>query len=127
MSARAPSLRTTAGVSRRNDDDDEDKLGGGRWARAVCIGVRLTRLVRGFAWRGGKEWTVEGALWEKAAAWVEERREREEEEARRSRVRCADPVEVDENEAIEEDSEDDKSAPEEVREGASQYLRYSET
>ncbi|VDB95701.1 unnamed protein product [Peniophora sp. CBMAI 1063] len=88
------------------------------------LGIR--RLVPGFEWRGGKEWAIDGVLREKVVAWTEkEGREREEEEARRSRVRGADPMEVDEDDVIEEDSEDDESAPKEVRalKARQRYLR----
>ncbi|VDC05366.1 unnamed protein product [Peniophora sp. CBMAI 1063] len=119
-------LETDEGRVEEEGDEEEEELGTRRWARAVWAGARLARLVPGFVWRGGKEWAVDGVLREKVAAWTEEeRREREEEEARRSRVRGADPMEVDEDEAIEEDSEDDESAPEEVRalKARRRYLR----
>ncbi|KZV65821.1 hypothetical protein PENSPDRAFT_655393 [Peniophora sp. CONT] len=119
-------LENDEGRVEEEGEEEEEELGARRWARAVWAGARLARLVPGFAWRGGKEWAVEGVLREKVVAWgEEERREREEEEMRRSRVRGADSMEVDDDEAVEEDSEDDEGATEEVRalKARRRYLR----
>jgi len=94
-----------------------------RWVRCFRTAQQLVRAVEGLQFdRVEKRWSVEGRLREKVEMWKDiERREREEGEARRMRVRkWDDDMEVDEEEETEdyEEEEDsyDEDDSEQVRE-----------
>ncbi|KAI0029640.1 hypothetical protein K488DRAFT_35566, partial [Vararia minispora EC-137] len=105
---------------------DDDTL---RWTRIVWAGARIARCVDGFVWEGGRAWAVRGALAEKVARWEAEKREAREEEARRRSSRRwedgDEAMDVDEEAAVESESEDDEADSPEVRElkARRRYLR----
>ena len=122
-------------------EEDEEDMGSGRqsetgrrWVRSFRAGVHLVRVVDGFDWdKVEKRWKVEGALREKVERWKEiERKEREEEEARRMRGgRWADDMDVDEEEAedevAEEEDSDDEEDSEQVKELKVRIIHYCHT
>ncbi|KAF7777504.1 hypothetical protein Agabi119p4_3576 [Agaricus bisporus var. burnettii] len=101
-----------------------------RWGRIVRGAVDIAGTVPGFNWtQGTREWRVEGKLADKVAAWKEmDRKEREEEEKRRTGRRWLDEdelMDVDEEDSEEGSSEDDENDTEEVKElkARRRYLR----
>jgi protein SMG6 len=119
---------TTDGIIEPEGDDDN----GGvtrrdpitlRWIRIVRSAAAISEVVSGFRWvEYSSKWVVEGSLAEKVEMWsAEERAEREAEERRRRR--CAswgnvDPMDVDEDEMVEEydsDDSDDEMDSDEVK------------
>jgi len=111
------------------DDVEEDKSNSGnmsqnrkRWVRIIRSAVGVAGVVDGLTWiEGTREWRVDGVLLEKARLWKEEdRREREEQERRRTGTRWSDDsMDVDRNidEELSEESDDyDENDSEEIKE-----------
>ena len=98
------------GTDGRIEDDDGDegveKRSGikcdlvRRWVRVVRCAVSISNAVEGFRWvEGSREWRVELALREKVQEWrEEERKEREDEERRKTRRWVEDAMDMDEEE-----------------------------
>ncbi|EIW85261.1 hypothetical protein CONPUDRAFT_141912 [Coniophora puteana RWD-64-598 SS2] len=113
------------GVSRKSKVSDSTR----RWTRIARCAVTISQVVDGFNWvEGTRAWKVEGALESKAQQWsVEDKREREEEERRRSRRWVDDSMDVDDEAGLDEESEEsdggeDSEAVRELK-ARRQYLR----
>ena len=90
-----------------------------RWVRIIRCAVGIAEAIDGFTWQmGTKVWTVEGRLMEKVKLWKDQDQVAKEEEKKRIGRRWTDDsMEVDEEDIVEsEESEDDQTDSEEVRE-----------